>query len=212
MFIDILIYDDKHNVESTWEKSMPYAPEQKKRSRERILSAAMPLFKARGFEDVSIDEVMAAADLTRGGFYAHFRSKSDLIAECFAAEVGLQTPAQELAGSDELSKFVDAYVSALHRDNPQGGCPIAALTQDVTREGDAPRSAYTRFLKYFIGVIDGYLGNAPGDQTDDALAILAQMVGTVMVARATNDPMLSTRILKAGRQAVDYLLPPDFEG
>jgi len=170
----------------------------------------MPLFKARGFEDVSIDEVMAAASLTRGGFYAHFRSKSDLIAECFAAEVGAPTPAQEHAGANELAKFADAYVSALHRDNAADGCPIAALTQDVIREAEGPRGAYTGFLKYFTGVIDGYLGNTPGDQSDDAIAVLTQMVGTIMIARAVDDPMLSTRILKAGRQAVDYLLPPEF--
>ncbi len=184
---------------------MPYAPDQKQKSRDRILKSAMALFKTRGFEDVSIDEIMGDAGLTRGAFYAHFKSKADLIAQCFLSAATGPIRAE----GEGFGAFADTYVSALHRDNPSGGCVISALTADVTREGPEARAAYTEFLRYFTGVVDSYLGNDPHAQSDDALAIVAQMVGTVQIARAVNDPMLSTRLLKAGRQAVDYLLPPE---
>lgn len=188
---------------------MPYAPEMKQKSRGKILKEAIRLFKERGFEDVSIDEVMGEAGLTRGAFYAHFTSKADLIARAFRAAAGVPSPA--MASAEELGRFADTYVSAMHRDNPGAGCPVAALTADVAREGPEAREAYTAFLKYFTGVIDGYLGNDAGDLSDDALALVAQMVGAVQISRAVSDPILSTRMLKAGRQAVDYLLPPEGE-
>jgi len=188
---------------------MPYAPEMKQKSRGKILKEAIRLFKERGFEDVSIDEVMGEAGLTRGAFYAHFTSKADLIAQAFRAASGVPTPA--MASAEELGRFADTYVSAMHRDNPGAGCPVAALTAEIAREGPQAREAYTEFLKYFTGVIDSYLGNDKDDLSDDALALVAQMVGAVQISRAVADPMLSTRMLKAGRQAVDYLLPPEDE-
>lgn len=188
---------------------MPYAPEMKQKSRGKILKEAIRLFKERGFEDVSIDEVMGEAGLTRGAFYAHFTSKADLIAQAFRAASGVPTPA--MASAEELGRFADTYVSAMHRDNPGAGCPVAALTAEIAREGPQAREAYTEFLKYFTGVIDSYLGNDKDDLSDDALALVAQMVGAVQISRAVADPMLSTRVLKAGRQAVDYLLPPEEE-
>ena len=188
---------------------MPYAPELKMKSREKILEAALRLYKARGFEDVSIDEVMAEAGLTRGGFYAHFKSKADLIAQAFLEAA--REPVEAVAGAEALGAFADTYVSAMHRDNPGAGCPGAALTQDVARESPEARAAYTEFLRAFTGAIDVFLGNDKRDMSEDALALIAQMIGTVQMARAVSDPMLSTRILKAGRQAVDYLLPPEDE-
>jgi len=179
----------------------------KQKSRDKILEAAMRLYKERGFADVSIDEVMGEAGLTRGAFYAHFKSKADLIAQAFLAAAG--TPVAAASDLNKLASFADTYVSATHRDNPGAGCPASALTQAVAREGAEARAAYTEFLRYFAGTIDAFLGNDPEAVSDDALALIAQMAGTIQMARAVSDPMLSTRILKAGRQAVDYLLPPD---
>ena len=185
---------------------MPYAKDHKQKSRAKILAAARRIFKEQGFETVTIDDVMGAAGMTRGGFYAHFKSKGDLIAQTLLSE-GMNPPTAW--GADELLKFTGQYLSADHRDKPGDGCPAAALTQEVARSDDETRAAYTDFLRHFASVIDTYLENDAGKLSDDALAIMAQMVGAVQMARAVSDPMLSTRMLKAGRQAVEYLLPPD---
>jgi len=185
---------------------MPYASDHKQKSREKILTSARRIFKERGFDGVTIDDVMGDAGMTRGGFYAHFRSKGDLIAHALASE---GPDEQKPWGALELLGFAELYVSADHRDRPGEGCPAAALTQEIARSDDETRTAYTDFLRRFAEVIDTYLGNDGNALSDDALAIMAQMVGTVQMARAVNDPMMSTRLLKAGRQAVEYLLPPE---
>lgn len=185
---------------------MPYAADHKQKSREKILAAARVIFKERGFETVTIDDVMGAAGMTRGGFYAHFKSKGDLIAQALLSEA-VAAPAD--VGQDQLLAFSGQYISADHRDRPGEGCPAAALSSEIARGAEETRTAYTEYLRQFVSVIDAYLENDAGKLSDDALAIMAQMVGTVQMARAVNDPMLSTRLLKAGRQAVEYLLPPD---
>ncbi len=185
---------------------MPHPPGKKAESRQKILDAALALFMARGFDDVTIDEVMGNAGLTRGGFYAHFANKDDLIAHALRPR-----PAERPQGPDAegLKEFAGIYLSAECRDDPANGCPASSLTQEVARQGPEVRAAFSEFLKYFTETVDGYLGNGNGELSEDALAIVAQLIGTMQLARAASDPMLSVRILKAGRQAVEYLIPPE---
>ncbi len=185
---------------------MPHPPGKKAESRQKILDAALALFKARGFEGVTIDEVMGDAGLTRGGFYAHFKNKDDLIAYSLMPRT---TARPDAASASGLRDFAGEYLSADHRDDPSKGCLASALTQEIAREGPEVRAAFNEFLKYMIETVDAYMGNDSGELSEDALAIVAQMVGTLQLARAVPDPMLSVRILKAGRQAVDYLIPPE---
>ncbi|MCA9774876.1 MAG: helix-turn-helix transcriptional regulator, partial [Myxococcales bacterium] len=63
---------------------MTVSPDKKARTRAQILEAAARLFRERGYAGVSVQDVMAAAGLTVGGFYAHFPSKEALYAEAFA--------------------------------------------------------------------------------------------------------------------------------
>lgn len=186
---------------------MPHPPGKKAESRARILDAAIALFRTRGFENVTIDEVMGEAGLTRGGFYAHFANKDDLVAHAL-----LPRPAEDgerESGAEALRAFAATYLSSEHRDHPEQGCTVGALTADVVREAADVRAAYFEFYRYFAGTIDQLIGNDAHELSDDALAIVAQMVGTLMTARAVPDSMLSVRILKAGRQAVEYLMPPE---
>lgn len=185
---------------------MPHPPGKKAESRQKILDAALALFKARGFDDVTIDEVMGNAGLTRGGFYAHFANKDDLVAHSLMPRT---TERPDGPSAEGLRAFSSEYLSAEHRDNPAQGCLASALTQEIARQGPDVRAAFSEFLKYLTETVDGYLGNGNGELSEDALAIVAQMVGTMQLARAVSDPMLSVRILKAGRQAVEYLIPPE---
>lgn len=175
---------------------MSYPPEHKQQTRERIVESARRLWKAKGYANVSINEIMKDAGLTHGGFYAHFKSKDDLFAEAALDTAILERYRAMLTEPDvtPLSVFetvVDTYLSAGHRDNPGEGCPLVALSDDAWRMGADVQGAYTKLadmaLKQLTHVLDG----------DAALAhtVLAAMVGAIQVARGVNDADLSERLL-----------------
>src|SRR5262245_718421 len=102
--------------------------EQMAEHRQKILESAGKLFRAKGFEAVTVADVMKAAGLTHGGFYGHFKSKDDLIAE---------TLAHSLKGDQsngELASFARRYLSPKHRDNLAGGCSTAGLAAETIRQ------------------------------------------------------------------------------
>ena len=107
---------------------MKVSREQMAENREAILKAAGQLFRARGFDSVGVAEVMNAAGFTHGGFYGHFSSKDDLIAETLAYL--LRTAGRDL----DFKSFVDQYLSPRHRDNAASGCPTAALAADARQQ------------------------------------------------------------------------------
>src|SRR5687768_13299497 len=110
--------------------------------RQKILDAASRLFRERGFNDVSVAEVMEAAGLTHGGFYGHFKSKDDLIAQALAHALEQITP-----DDPDLPGFVANYLSSQHCADVAAGCPVAALGVETARQGPAARAAMTAGLK-----------------------------------------------------------------
>lgn len=173
-----------------------YPPEHKQQTRERIVASARRLWKAKGYANVSINEIMKDAGLTHGGFYAHFKSKDDLFAEAALDTAILERYRAMLNEPDvtALSVFetvIDTYLSTAHRDNPAEGCPLVALSDDAWRLGADVQGAYTKLadtaIKQLTHVLDG----------DGALArtVLAAMVGAIQVARGVDDADLSERIL-----------------
>ncbi len=190
---------------------MPYTAAHKQRSRERILASALALFTRQGFEQVSINDIMADAGMTRGAFYAHFSSKGDLYAEAVltATVKNNDVPATEPAAADslQLAGLIAGYLSQAHVKNDRGGCPLAFLATDIATRDDRVRAAYTRVYKGFSNKIRGQLllpGEGPDD--DPALAFLALLIGGVAVARAINDEALSERVLAACRQRAMAML------
>ena len=115
---------------------MKVSREQMARNRSRILMEAGRLFREKGFDAVSVAEVMKAAGLTHGGFYGHFASKDDLIAQTLAEALG-----ETASSGGDLSAWLDSYLSPRHRDNPAHGCPTAGLAADVRHQGGAARAA-----------------------------------------------------------------------
>ena len=114
---------------------MKVSREQVAENRTRILDAAGRLFRARGFADVSVAEVMQAAGMTHGGFYNHFKSKDDLIARVLEHVTG-----QDAGPGFDLARYADAYLSPAHCLDRAGGCPIAALgTEAGAPVGRRPR-------------------------------------------------------------------------
>jgi len=112
---------------------------QARENRARIVETASNLFRERGYDGVGVADLMAAAGFTHGGFYKHFRSKADLMAE--AAASGFSQSASNIAGFDAVA-FVKEYVSRKHRDAPGKGCTLAALCGDAARQPESIKETF----------------------------------------------------------------------
>ncbi len=185
---------------------MRYTKGHKQRTRRQILEAATRAFRAKGLRGISIPQLMGQVDLTHGGFYAHFNSKEDLIAEACAQ--GLIKSAERLMASlgkaspgATLRTIVNAYLSPEHRDNPAGGCVIPSLAGELCRESDEVRRAFTQALEQYVAQLARLIPTSSTWASDDAvLALVAGMAGGILLARAVDDPTLSGRILRACRK------------
>jgi TetR/AcrR family transcriptional repressor of nem operon len=175
---------------------------QAEENRNRVIDVAGRLFREHGFEGTSLEDIMAAAGLTRGGFYSNFASKEDLMAQACDRVLTKSREQWSLldGGPDPFVRLVESYVSERHRDTPGRGCMLAALAADAARKGTPVRSTFTAGLRAYINVLFKFVpGNSHKARRQKALATLAGMVGAVALARATNDADLSAEILAAVR-------------
>jgi TetR/AcrR family transcriptional repressor of nem operon len=145
---------------------------------------------------------MKAAGLTHGGFYGHFKSKEDLIAQASArAHAGTCEKWSETAdhlGDDAFATLAGQYLSIAHRDNPGMGCAFAALGSEAGRQGEAVRGVFSEGLESLVGILTRVLpGRSAAAKRRKALAAMAQMVGALAIARAVDDDALSQEILAA---------------
>jgi TetR/AcrR family transcriptional repressor of nem operon len=184
---------------------MKVSREQAAANRERILEAAGELFRRNGFAGIGVADIMKAADLTHGGFYGHFASKDDLIAQASrrsmqrSAEVWRKMVAQ--SGDDALAALLGHYVSSRHRDDPAHGCAFAALGSDAARCGKPVRTAFAEGLRPLIDILtDAVAGRTKATRRRKALAAMSELVGAIILARAVGDAALSDEILAAARQ------------
>lgn len=183
---------------------MPYAPEHKARTRLRILEHAARLFRRHGYDGIGIDAIMDAAGLTRGAFYAHFRSKADLFASVTAAESDfvrrLHAARADGAGGAGAREVIEAYLDPVNRTRIGAGCTLAALTGDVAR---APRSVRKAYGELVRRLADELLEHVPPDLPDRrarALAAVALCFGGIAMARAVADERLAGDIAAACRE------------
>jgi TetR/AcrR family transcriptional repressor of nem operon len=186
---------------------MRVSREQAAQNRERILDAAARLFRERGFEGIGVADLMKEAGLTHGGFYGHFSSKDDLIAQASARELTRSlarlSHVGERASGDPLAEVADAYLSRSHRDNPGAGCVLAALGPDVSRQGPAVRHAVSGYVRSICDLLAGLVpGKSKAARRQKAIGTYATLVGAMVLARAVDDRDLSAEILDAGRAAV----------
>jgi TetR/AcrR family transcriptional repressor of nem operon len=174
-------------------KFMRYPVEETAAKHERIVKEASRLFRERGFEKVSVGEVMKAAGLTHGAFYAHFGSKEELqtAAVAYGQKVSLGR-AQRSNNKKSKGSFADRYLSRWHRDNPGDGCTMAALAQEVARSTPELKAAFEQGLEEILPAIGG--------ERKEAIFHAAAMIGGVILARAVQDPRLSDEILESVRK------------
>jgi TetR/AcrR family transcriptional repressor of nem operon len=173
------------------EKVMRYPAEETAAKHERIVKEASRLFRERGFENVSVSEVMKAAGLTHGAFYAHFGSKEELQAAAVAYGIKVSLGRMQ-RNKKNRGSYADRYLSRWHRDNPGDGCTMAALAQEVARSTPELKAAFEQGLREIIPAIGG--------ERKEAIFSVAAMIGGVVLARAVQDPRLSEEILKSVRQ------------
>lgn len=178
---------------------MPYTKEHKQKTRVRIVEAAQRLFNRYGFAEVSIDDVMAEAGLTRGGFYNHFGNKEELYA-AVVAQILDGTPAGLWSferAEDAIPAFVAAYLSQAHLDNRKKCCSLMALPSDVSRSGTPVRRAYRQVFEHMVENLERGLSGA--ERRQQALAVAALCIGGMAVARAVDDAKLANELREAAK-------------
>jgi len=174
------------------EKVMRYPAKETAVKHERIVKEASRLFRERGFENVSVGDVMKAAGLTHGAFYAHFGSKEELKAAAVAYGLKVWLGRVQRSNSEKSKEsYSDRYLSRWHRDNPGQGCTAAALAQELARSTPELKAAFEHGLENIL--------SASGDRKE-AIFQVAAMIGGVVLARAVQDHRLSDEILKSVRQ------------
>src|SRR5438093_322688 len=172
---------------------MRYSESHKDRTRLRVLGEAAAAIRAKGPERVSVAEVMAAAGLTHGGFYAHFDSKDDLIAQAIThmfdamhSRFLILTEGREPAAA--IASYVDAYLTPAHRLDRANGCPIATLSGDLPNLSDRARERFTEGTERVVAAL-AKLAKKLGAKDAEALAwsAIAEMAGAVALSRTVSD-------------------------
>lgn len=173
-------------------------------NRARIVATASTLFRERGYDGVGVADLMAAAGLTHGGFYKHFGSKAELMAE--AAASGLSQSLASAEGSD-VAEFFKRYLSRKHRDARSAGCTMAALGGDAARQSDPVKATFAAGIESALAAL-GREGASPGDMDRRSarakmIGLLAQSVGALVLSRSCpDDSALSDEILNVCRKQI----------
>jgi len=185
--------------------AMRHSKEDKAASHDRIVTVAAARIRESGTEQPGVAEIMRAAGLTHGGFYKHFGSRDELIAE--AVERALtdsesRVPELTAGAEDPLAAFADAYLSVAHRDDPVTGCGVVALGADMPRVGGPAQEAYRAQVERYLAHLQQLLGDDDEATRSRATVTLSAMVGAVMIARALGPTPRSEEILRVVREAV----------
>ena len=194
---------------------MPYSAQHKVETRGRIVEAARRLFNRQGFEQVSIDQIMGEAGLTRGGFYKHFASKDVLYVEAVSSFVSCNPFNLEMQKTDppisdpkQLARMlVNLYLSDEVLADKNKHCPLYALPSDVARAGLKPQKAYTELVRGMAKVFQDAL-DGRRDAEQRAQTIVSLCVGGMVLARTTHDAELRRSLREASRKQALELLGP----
>ena len=171
-------------------------------SREKIVDAAARAFRERGLDGIGIADLMKEAGFTHGGFYAHFDSKEDLMAEACALALDRSLDKWRRLSDDSpgaaLEAIATSYLSAHHLHNPGSGCTFAALASDLARHGPGVRGAVTSRLRRLMEILARAMpGRTRAARQRKALAAFASLVGALVLARSVDDAGLAREILHA---------------
>jgi len=187
---------------------MRYSKEHKQETHARIVRKASVKLRERGAHGIGVADLMKEAGLTHGGFYAHFASREALVIEAFIYAMdrslaGWRQKTEALPMAERFAAIVESYLSTSHRDDPGRGCALAALAAEIGRESVKTRRAFAGKLGEMIDLLtDAVPEGTEAEKRRQAIAAVATMVGTLILARVGGNGDLSDEILAAGRQAL----------
>jgi TetR/AcrR family transcriptional repressor of nem operon len=187
---------------------MRYSREHKLETHARIVRKAAVRLREKGAHGVGVADLMKDAGLTHGGFYAHFDSREALVIEAFAYAMDRgrehwRKLAEQVPPNKRLAMIVDSYLAPTHRDDPGHGCAVPTLGAEIARESPKTRKAFAAKLEQMIDMIAEQIQDVPRKAArKQAMAAVATMMGTVVMARVAGNSDFSDEILGAGRAAV----------
>jgi TetR/AcrR family transcriptional repressor of nem operon len=187
---------------------MRYSKEHKQETHARIVKKASVRLREKGAHGIGVADLMKDAGLTHGGFYAHFDSREALVIEAFGYAMDRATErwrklAEQTPPEKRLATIVESYLTPVHRDDPGHGCAIPALSAEIARENSKTRKAFAAKLEQMIEMIAEQMLDLPRKiARKQAMASLATMMGTLVLARVAGSGEFSDDILGAGREAV----------
>jgi TetR/AcrR family transcriptional regulator, transcriptional repressor for nem operon len=186
---------------------MRYSREHKLETHARIVKKASVRLREKGAHGIGVADLMKDAGLTHGGFYAHFDSREALVIEAFGHAMDRSTErwrkiGQETAPDKRLANIVDSYLTPAHRDDPGHGCAVPTLGAEIARESPRTRKAFAAKLEQMIDMLAEQIPGVPAKAArKQAMAALATMMGTLVLARIGGSGEFSDEILAAGRDA-----------
>ena len=187
---------------------MRYSKEHKFQTHARIVKRASVKLREKGAHGIGVADLMKEAGLTHGGFYSHFDSRDALVIEAFTHAMDRSTEhwrkqTEAAPAEKRLSTIVNSYLSALHRDNPGQGCAVPTLGAEIARESSKTRRAFAARMQQMIEMLaKQFHGVPPKTARKQAMAAMATMMGSLVMARIAGNSELSDEILKSGRDAI----------
>jgi TetR/AcrR family transcriptional repressor of nem operon len=182
--------------------NMRYEPEHKTRTRDRIVRNAARKLRAEGLSGPDVAGIMKASGLTVGGFYKHFRSKDELLAEAIAQAFSdsekLYSSVQTMPREDRWKELVRLYLSPDHCDHPDIGCPVAALAPEIARAKLSVRKRISGVIKQHKWV-EFMPGASAAEREGNFFIILSAMAGALSIARVLTEPADKERVLASVR-------------
>ena len=187
---------------------MRYSENHKQETRERVLKLAAAALREEGPDRLGVAEVMKAAGLTHGGFYAHFKSKDEFLAaalsEVFAQSAeNAKRYTEKGSAREALSGYIDFYVSQGHRDHPGTGCPIPALNSDLPRQSKLFRRVFDIGVKRLVDQVARWVAEIGLENPEQiAASVVSAMAGAIAVSRAVSDRKLSDELISSANAGI----------
>ncbi|CRM21275.1 TetR/AcrR family transcriptional regulator [Pseudomonas sp. 25 R 14] len=180
---------------------MRYSQNHKAQTHQRIIKEASVRFRRDGIGATGLQPLMKALNLTHGGFYAHFKSKDELVEKALqAAATELDAHCEMLFSQERpLEAFIDSYLSEWHHTSPDQGCPLPTMSSELGQRGQQSPTT-DAVLDARLKQIETALASPSADE--QSLVIMSTLVGALVLARSVDNPELATRILDVVRESL----------